>query len=317
VIGVGLFGKIPANGDFVSMGMGSTTGRSFDRWSQMANDMVAQEGRELPRGPIGFCFRDETGSSLLIGVMIASRDKVGRKFPLSLFCEVGELGRELRSGASGRTDGQLPVAGFPGVFAPAIARMCELAISAESMSFADLRAGIAQLPVPEPASLAAQLRAEVGRLAEAPLHRVLRRIYGKDGCRAHGTEILIRACEQAVREGPRRPITIDVKATSDVELLFWIACVESRLQGALGPLSAFWDVPAQRALLAPGIPDSNTLNFLCSRTVHSARLWGTVTATEDAELRARDRLDPELVELLLGPETVTASELVSALAPSA
>ena len=303
MIGVGLFGKIPANGDFVSMGMGSPTGRSFDRWAQMANDRVAQEGRELPQGPIGFTFRDENGASLLIGVMVASRDKVGRKFPLSLFCEVGQLGA-------------LPVAGIPGVFAPAIARMCELAISAESMSFSDLRAGIAQLPVPEAGGLVAQLRAEVGRLAEAPLHRVLRRIYGKDGCKAHGTEILIKACEQAAREGPRRPITIDVKATSDVELLFWIACAESRLQGALGPLSAFWDVAAQRALLAPGIPDSNTLNFLCSKTVHSARLWGTGTATEDAELRARDRLDPKLVELLLGPKTVTASELVSALAPS-
>jgi hypothetical protein len=212
-------------------------------------------------------------------------------------------------------EGPLHVAGIPGVFAPAIAELGTLAIAAEESTLANIQAGLATLPVPEPATLRERLDAELERLRDAPLRTVLRRIYGTDGCRAHGTEVLIRACEQSLREGPRRPITIDAKATSDVELLFWIACAESRLQGGLGPLSVFWDVPAQRALLTPGIPDSNTLNFLCSKTVHSARLWGTGMATEDAETRARDRLDPKLVELLVGPASAAASEFVSALGP--
>jgi type VI secretion system protein ImpM len=302
MIGVGLFGKIPAQGDFVSMGMASPTGRAFDRWAQMANDQVAEAGRELPPGPVGFCFRDDTGASLLIGVMVASRDKVGRRFPLSLFCEL-------------KNPGGLHVAGIPGVFAPAIAQLGALAIAAERSTLPDIQAGLATLPVPEPSTLSEQLAAELARLQDTPLRKILRRIFGDEGCRAHGTEILIRACEQALREGPRRPITIDVKATSDVELLFWIACAESRLQGDVGPLSVFWDVPTERALLTPGIPDSNTLNFLCSKTVHSARLWGTGMATGDAEARARDRLDPKLVALLVGSDSAAASEFVSALAP--
>jgi type VI secretion system protein ImpM len=302
VIGVGLFGKIPAQGDFVSMGLASATGRAFDRWAQMANDQVAEAGRELPAGPLGFCFRDENGSSLLIGVIVGSRDKVGRKFPLALFCEL-------------KNERGLHVAGIPGVFAPAIAALGTLAIAAEQSTLADLQAGLATLPVPEAATLHERLSTELDRLNEAPLRKLLLRIYGNDGARAHGTEVMIRACEQSLRDGPRRPVTIDVKATSDIELLFWIACVESRLQGAAGPISAFWDVPAQRALLTPGIPDSNTLNFLCSKTVHSARLWGTATATEEAEARARDRLDPKLVELLVGSDSSPASEFVSALSP--
>jgi type VI secretion system protein ImpM len=297
-----LFGKIPAQGDFVSMGMASPTGRAFDRWAQMANDQVAEAGRELPAGPLGFCFRDEHGASLLVGVMVGSRDKVGRKFPLSLFCEL-------------KMEGGERVAGIPGVFAPAIAELGTLAIGAERATLTDIQAGLATLPVPETATLREQLEADVGRLRDAPLRTVLRRIYGADGCRAHGTEVLIKACEQALREGPRRAISVDVRATSDVELLFWIACAETRLQGGLGPLSVFWDVPAQRALLTPGIPDSNTLNFLCSKTVHSARLWGTGTATEEAEARARDRLDPKLVDLLVGPASAAASDFVSALGP--
>ncbi len=304
MIGVGLFGKIPAQGDFVSMGLASSTGRAFDRWSQMANDQVAEAGRELPAGPLGFCFRDETGASLLVGVMVGSRDKVGRRFPLSLFCEL-------------KIEGGLHVAGVPGVFAPAIAELGRLAIAAESSTLQQLQEGLAELPVPETATLRERLDAELARLRDTPLRTVLRRIYGNDGPRAHGTEVLLRACDQSVRDGARRAITIDVKATSDVELLFWIACAESRLAGRGGPPSAFWDVPAQRALITPGIPDSSTLNFLCSKTVHSARLWGTATATADAEARARDRLDPKLVELLVGPDRNAASELVSALATPA
>jgi hypothetical protein len=171
------------------------------------------------------------------------------------------------------------------------------------------------LPVPEPSTLRERLATEVDRLRDTPLRTLLRRIYGADGGRAHGTEVLVRACEQSLREGPRRSITIDVKATSDVELVFWIACAEARLRGGHGPLSVFWDVPAERALLTPGIPDSNTLNFLCSKTVHSARLWATGTGTVTGEARARDRLDPKLVELLVGPASAAASEFVSALGP--
>lgn len=305
MIGVGVFGKIPSHGDFVSAGMASATARSFDKFSQMANDRVAQESNRLPRGPTGFCFRDEEGQSLLIGVMVSSRDSAGRKFPLSLFCELP-------------IEEDMQLAGAPGVFTPAIMELNRLALDAEATTIETLKDAVKAVPVPSTEGLTAALRAEVGRLKEVPLSRVLRRIYGDKPGAAVGASTLVRACDNAVREGPRRPATVDVRATSDVELLFWLACAEKRLGKAVRGLSAFWDVAAQRALIAPGMPDSNTLNFLGSSVVQFNRLWSTGggKVSPEAEESALEGLSSELASLLADPKSASASDFVMALSPA-
>ncbi len=302
---VGVFGKIPSHGDFVSTGMASATARSFDKFSQMANDRVVQTKSKLPRGPIGFCFRDAAGASLLVGVMVGSRDSAGRRFPLSLFCELDiEPGMEL--------------AGAPGVFTPAIVELNRLALDAEAATVAGLKEALGAVPLPDAKTLKDALKAEVDRLSEVPLARLLERIYGDRAGAALGVANLVRACDNALKEGARAPVTVDLRATSDVELLLWLACAQQRLGSAHRGVSAFWDVAAQRALIAPGMPDSNTLNFLSGSVVQFHKLWGSGTAevSEQAEQRAARGLSDDVAELLADPKATLASEFVRALSPT-
>ena len=86
-IGIGVFGKIPSYPEFISIGSRGQTDRSFERWMEMANDQLARSAVELSSAPVGFCYRDDDAASMLIGVMVGSRDKVGRRFPLAVYCE--------------------------------------------------------------------------------------------------------------------------------------------------------------------------------------------------------------------------------------
>ena len=302
---VGVFGKIPSHGDFVSMGTASDTGRSFEKFCQMANDQVAEAGNPLPLGPIGFCFRDTNAASMLIGVLVRSRDSAGRKFPLSLFCEYSIAE-------------DMALAGAPGVFRESIGALNQLALDAPGTTIDALKTAVTEVPTPDPDTMVEGMRKEVGRLADVPLRRILKRVYGPDGAPALGTQTLLKACDNALREGPRRPPTVDLKATSDVELLFWLACAESRVGPGFSGVSCFWDVAASRALLAPGMPDSNTLNFLTRSGVQFSKLWGVTAATQagPSEARAREALEPALVEMLSSPGATVASTFVEALSPA-
>ena len=54
-------------------------------WLQDAIEPVYRARLRLPAAPVRFPFRPAGGSSAVVGVMIASADRVGRAFPLCLF----------------------------------------------------------------------------------------------------------------------------------------------------------------------------------------------------------------------------------------
>ncbi len=94
----GLYGKLPARGDFVSRRLAKQTTDAWDAWLQqslpMSRDMLAEHWLDVYlTSPIwrfalsaGAC-----GPNTLIGVVVPSVDRVGRYFPLM-------LGRELPPG---------------------------------------------------------------------------------------------------------------------------------------------------------------------------------------------------------------------------
>lgn len=87
----GAFGKLPALGDFLRLGLPSGFVDPWDRW--------LQEGLLLARGAMGDAWQDAyfsapiwrftlspglVGAAPVIGVMMSSVDRVGRQFPLTL-----------------------------------------------------------------------------------------------------------------------------------------------------------------------------------------------------------------------------------------
>lgn len=300
-VGLGVFGKIETYAEFISAGMSSPTGQSFERWLQMANDQVARAGTELPAGPIGFCFRDEGGASVLVGVLVGSRDKVGRRFPLSVFLEV-------------KPDPATPLAGLVEVVRPLLTQLSMLAATSSQTDPNSLKQSLQGLEAPSATELPGQLRDAFAGLDQIVFRQLLERLYPDGKNAAYGTSVLLRACDRAVHDGVKRPITLDVSVTSDVELSFWLACAETRLAGRLGPVSAFWDVQQQRALVIPGIPDSNTLLFMGSVNAQNSKLWRTTTSSKTAQQTARDQLGTELCGMLDDADACSALSFVRALA---
>lgn len=292
MIPTGYFGKIPGHGDFVARGTGSSTGRAFEQWLQMVNDKVAESGQPLPARPIGFMYRDPTGQSLLLGMFGPSRDKVGRVFPLALF-------------------GELPAAvmplfpGLAGALTPFVQGLEQVCRRAAHLTPSELAAAIDAVPRPTLADIRQAAKRELDRLATIPVAVLLQRGLGTPEASYYALEVLLRACNSARHHGSvRNPVVLDVPAQSDVELTFWLACVQAATGAGLGPPSALWDAPAQRLLVALGAPDSNILHYLRRNNVPSQRLWPIHSASAESWQAARARLARSYIDLL---ETASAS----------
>src|SRR6056297_1529998 len=86
----GLFGKCPARGDFVSAGLPPDILRPWEDWvAGLTADILAALGPEPGPAwdaapPIRFWIGGGPPRGLAAGILLPSRDKVGRRFPLTL-----------------------------------------------------------------------------------------------------------------------------------------------------------------------------------------------------------------------------------------
>ncbi|MDX8346596.1 TagF domain-containing protein [Cognatiyoonia sp. IB215446] len=74
-MGVGLFGKLPAHGDFISRGLPGPLRKSLDQW---ITQNIGQE--TLPDG--GLCKSLTLAGTPITAVILPSHDKSGRVFPV-------------------------------------------------------------------------------------------------------------------------------------------------------------------------------------------------------------------------------------------
>jgi type VI secretion system protein ImpM len=87
--GTGLVGKLPAHGDFVRRGDDPALLARFDRWLdvEIGRAMAGASDERLATMPAWrFVLPEENGA--VLGALVASRDTVGRAFPLLGFVHV-------------------------------------------------------------------------------------------------------------------------------------------------------------------------------------------------------------------------------------
>lgn len=77
-----IFGKLPATGDFVWRGLPDAFRKHWDFWLTRHIAHLQRHGHVFPSG--GLRFSLPSGGRLAAGVILPSRDKAGRHFPLSL-----------------------------------------------------------------------------------------------------------------------------------------------------------------------------------------------------------------------------------------
>jgi type VI secretion system protein ImpM len=87
----GLYGKLPAHGDFVRRGLPDGFVAGWDAWLQAAiptaRDLLGESFGQTWDAAPAWCFRLAAGAcgpAAMAGVMLPSRDMVGRRFPLTL-----------------------------------------------------------------------------------------------------------------------------------------------------------------------------------------------------------------------------------------
>ncbi|MGC3998204.1 MAG: type VI secretion system-associated protein TagF [Anaeromyxobacter sp.] len=246
----GLFGKIPALGDFLRVNAAAAPAPALVEWLHAAQDALARAGGALPAGPIRFVLAGGAAPQALVGVLMPSRDKVGRTFPLCAF-----------TGA--------PVS--PGLHAAcdAFAASAEaLLAGAATQDAPALTAGLRGLaPLADATAAAAALAAEAGRRPAAELPGAL---FPELPAVAYALGTL----QRAVR-APR--VMADCPAPDACARWFWLEL--ARRAAGVVP-SCLWT--AGRVLVAPGLPGPGALAALADAPRPPSDVWPLRTSAAAA-----------------------------------
>jgi len=285
----GIFGKIPAQGDFLRVNAGEAL--ALARWLEEGSEAAYRAGARLGPEPVRFLHRE--GGRAMLGVLAGSADKVGRAFPLAVFAPLEPAALEQAP--------LLPVAAR-GLFAAAEALLADAA----RLAPADLAARLRALPPVSGDDLAAAGAWATGALREgaAPL---LARLGGA-GMPLYAAHAFRSACRPARGKEPERAAAVlDCPAGSDAEVHAWLELARRSLAWAPGFL---WAAP--RLLVSVGAPPPAALAALAAPSRDNPRIWPLSTTAASAVEAARKALGPALVATLEDP-AVTIGELVASL----
>jgi type VI secretion system ImpM family protein len=303
---IALFGKIPATGDFVAVNAASGAVRAYDAWIRDGIDNVLAKGKPIPQYPIRFLFRDPAGMAACVGVMVPSRDKVGRWFPISALALVDMPVATMRFSV-------LPAAYAPFLDSAAAllkerAHVCDVSTLAQE---------VGRLSLPGPAELAEAVKWGVQALEVTSGAALLQALFGplEQGVYFHGFNMVRAACLPLRGSDARAAATVlECHASDDVQLVFWLRLVADLLQWRRAPATAFWhgsDSRDSRLIIPLGAPDASVVHFLADANLTAERLWPTRTTNATSIQRGRASLPRELARVL-DPPAPTAAQILAA-----
>lgn len=285
---LGLFGKIPAKGDFIRHNVASPTARAFEQWVQESNDALRGAGGELPAHTIRVMFTPAGSDTTVLGVLVPSEDKVGRKFPVALFVETPVS--DARDGLSA-----LPV-GWSAFLDGAAA----LGRRAKELDFDQLRAALPALPQPSPPELArAKEVCDKALTHPLPAEVHARLFAARPGLHLYAYQTFLTACQDAAKNDPSKPATVlDCPIHVDVDLFFWLELTRRVFGFPPAHPQALWiEDPSPRLLVSLGPASLQLLSFLAKPDMTHNRLWPLTTDRDKAIEAAQSTLGPALAHV--------------------
>jgi type VI secretion system ImpM family protein len=294
---VGLYGKIPAERDYVRINAGDFQHAGMDQWFQQGVESLHAEHIRLPDEAVSFLLVSPTGETF-VGAFRPGEDGVGRNFPLVI---------SVRLEARKLIDA-LPL--LPTVFAPFFEAAATVAEAARGLTAQDL------------ASQVDWLKETFGHTAESlPLDALLagssffefRVAVGgvKEGA-AYAMHTLGSACEQAVSkpaESAKQTVTLDCPTPTDGMRAFWLELIRRRLGSAATTPSMMWTT--NRLLVALGPAPAQMLAYLSNPEHKGSRYWPLRTNNIAANEKAMQSLTPAQVQLLTTGEVSLAAVLAA------
>jgi type VI secretion system protein ImpM len=274
---IGLFGKIPAERDFVRVNSGGLQQAGLDGWFQEGMEQVRRDRTSLPGEPTRFIF-PAAGSRPFVGAFAPGQDALGRVFPVvvSAVCKPE------------RGDFSL----LPLRLAPFLDACAGLALGAQGLTALQLVNAVAALassvPLAEP---------ELGLdavLARSSLSELCPAGVSSLQAAAYALTTALAACVQKREGSSSRVLTLDTQASSDGVRTFWLELLARNL-GMQWP-AVFWT--SHRLLMALGPAPSAMLAYLADPDHKSTRRWPMHTLHAAAHARAVERLAPAQARML-------------------
>lgn len=254
--GPSLFGKLPIALDFVRLNHDFPESILLDRWMQTGVQRLSARGLHWPAEPISFVLAAREMQHALLGVVTASRDRAGRRFPVAIYTRV-------------------PVGADQGAAATALVsadftRDTEgLLASIATLALPELTIGLRNLRSPTAGQLLDAERDLTRELAARSLTSFAGPLFPEDAERAALTA-LTRSRSRRARDGSSfDSFACPVKSLLDVSL--WSRWLE---QAHAEAVSAVWSLaPGQeRSLLAPGTLAERTPLFWATPDKRHAQL---------------------------------------------
>ena len=296
----GLYGKIPAQADFVRIQAADPLARALVLWLEEGSERAKRAGVATSSEPVRFLFRPAGAPQALVGVIAGSTDKVGRSFPLALFARIES------------PDLATVFPALPGAAAPFLAAAETVARDAARLTAAELAARVGGLPVPAAADLGGR-DAEARALAAAERgDAFLARLFGDlaSGQHLYALHCVRSACRAVRGEEPARAAAVlDCPVRAEVDRWVWLELVRRGLDWQAPP-SFFWrgGLPS-RLLVSLGPAPHSLFGALFRDAAGDPAIWPLVTGRPGAIVEAQRALGASVIDAL-GREDLPLAALV-------
>lgn len=309
-INIGLFGKTPTEADFVRFNAGSPPARAYDEWMNASlSEMRRGGGGEWEAvfdaaAPLSFVGRPSGDPRLVLaGHIRPSRDQSGRRYPLTVFCEI-QLDRQ------GRGVQILPYALNP--FLDAAARF-SATTETRALDAAILKAMAALVPE-NPVELA---RGMADHLREVTMESFWSAFFGSfDDPRKYlciknlfGTLAPLRGyAPKRLSMGLRLPgVASDSALKSSLVMASWISLCRAVIgEESLASAWLFWH--SGQGAARPGCflffraPAPTALSAMLDPGHTTESIWDMESLGRDRTAEARDALGPAITTVLDAPQ---------------
>lgn len=286
---IGVYGKIPAQGDFVRVNAADAAAQSLDLWVQENLESMQRTGLEFPQAPTFFVHhRMDPATPVTVGAICRSHDRVGRVYPMVVFARVEPAWIAPR---------------FPGVgvayglFLRAAARLLGDLPRADAQLLA---AWAKQLRAPNAQELSAADAVCRQTLDAAPAGAALTGLFGDPArpLRYHGLKTVIDACDAARARPSRVPISLEFALSADLDLFAVLELCRRRLFGSGIVPTMVWREDEARAVVSLGAAHGSMMRFLLNPAETSSALWPLVTTRDDVLAQSAQALAPHHRQVL-------------------
>jgi type VI secretion system protein ImpM len=276
----GLYGKIPAQGDFLRSNVVDAAAVDFSRWLEEAQEGMYRTQATLPDLPVCFVHVVPQARTAAVGALLPSRDAVGRVFPFAAFLPVD-------AGTLSRSYPRAPFA-----FSMFLGEVARLGRDAATLTAAKVLERIGELPLPGPPEwdLADEL---TERLLDQPAQGLLASLGEPPAGAAYGLRTFLSACSAEAAELPGRARVVLECPLAGEGPAVWLELARRVLRWRTPPPFLWTESAPPRLLIALGVPPPSVLGLLARPDPRSNLVWPLRTQQRTAAETALAALTPE------------------------